>query len=129
MASKQMFSTGKAPLPIGPYSQAIIYNDLLFVSGQGPINPVTNKVDDNTIGGQTRQILTNLKNIIEEAGFSMGNVLKVTAFLDDINDFSAFNKVYEEFFSSSKPARACIQAGKLPGGWKAEVEAIVGRET
>ena len=129
MTTKRIFSTGKAPQPIGPYSQAIIYNDLLFVSGQGPIDPVANKVTADTIEGQTRQILTNIKNIIEEAGFSMGNVLKVTAFLEDINDFPKFNGVYGEFFNDSKPARACIQAGKLPGGWKAEVEAIVGRDT
>ena len=129
MMNKQIFSTDKAPQPIGPYSQAIIYNDLLFVSGQGPIDPVTNKVVDNTVEGQTRRILTNIKTIIEEAGCSMENVLKVTVFLDDINDFATFNRVYGEFFNSSKPARACIQAGKLPAGWKAEVEAIVGRET
>lgn len=125
---KQIFSTEKAPRPIGPYSQAIIYNDLLFVSGQGPIDPVTNKVVDNTIERQTRQILNNIKTIITEAGFSMENALKVTVFLKNINDFTAFNEVYEEFFTSSLPTRVCIQAGKLPAGWKAEVDAIVGKE-
>lgn len=68
-----------------------------------------------------------MKTIIEEAGFSMENVLKVTAFLEDINDFATFNEVYKEFFTSSKPARACIQAGKLPAGWKAEIDAVVGK--
>ena len=125
--NKQIFSTGKAPQPIGPYSQAIIYNDLLFVSGQGPIDPATNKVVDNTIEGQTRQVLNNIKAIITQAGFSMGNALKVTVFLENISLFTAFNEVYEEFFSDSKPARVCIQAGKLPAGWKAEVDAIVGK--
>ena len=100
---------------------------MLFISGQGPINPVTNKVIDNTIEEQTRQTLINLETITEEAGFSMKNTLKVTAFLADIDDFTAFNEVYKEFFTNSKPARASIQAGKLPSGWKIEVDAIVGK--
>ena len=127
MVSKQIFLTDMAPQPIGPYSQATMYGDLLFVSGQGPIDPVTNKNFQGTIEEQSRLILRNLQTIIEEAGFSMENVLYTTVFLEDMNDFARFNKVYEEFFSSSRPARACIQAGKLPFGWKAEIEAIVGK--
>ena len=125
--NRRIFSIERAPQAIGPYSQAIIYNDLLFVSGQGPVTPSARKVIDSTLQGQTRQILCNLRTIIEDAGFSMENVLKVTAYLADINDFPAFNKVYQEFFGTSRPARACIQAGKLPGQWKAEIDAIVGR--
>jgi 2-iminobutanoate/2-iminopropanoate deaminase len=127
VTKRQVFSTKNAPLPLGPYSQAIIYGDLLFVSGQGPIDPATNKVVDNNITLQTRQILTNIKAIVEESGFFMSNVLKVTVFLDDIGSFTKFNEVYKEFFDNCKPARSCIQAGGLPGGWKAEVEVIVGR--
>jgi len=111
--NRQIFYTERAPHPIGPYSQAIIYNDLLFVSGQGPVDTATNRVVDNTIEGQTRQILNNIKTIITEAEFSMENVLKVSAFRENINAFVAFNGVYEEFFAGSKPARACIQGGKL----------------
>jgi len=125
--NRQIFLTDKAPQPIGPYSQAIIYNNLLFTSGQGPIDPVTNRVLQNTIEGQSRQALSNLRTVIEEAGFSMENVLKVTVFLGDINDFAIFNKVYTEFFTDSQPARSCVQAGKLPGGWKIEIEAITGK--
>ena len=125
--NRQIFSTDKAPQPIGPYSQAIIYNNLLFTSGQGPIDPVTNGVLQNTIEGRSRQALINLRTVIEEAGFSMKNVLKVTVFLGDINDFAIFNKVYTEFFTDSKPARSSVQAGKLPGGWKIEIEAITGK--
>lgn len=127
ITNRQIFSTDKAPQPIGPYSQAVIYNDLLFISGQGPINPEMNKVVDNSVEEQTRQTLSNLETIAEEAGFAMKNVLKVTAFLADIDDFTAFNEVYKEFFANSKPARATIQAGKLPFGWKVEVDAIVGK--
>jgi len=125
--NRQAFFTEKAPHPVGPYSQAIICKDLLFVSGQGPVDPVTNKVLDNTIEGQARQILNNIKTIITEAGFSMENTLKVNVFLENINDLTAFNAVYEEFFGGSKPARVCIQASKLPAGWKAEVDAVVGK--
>jgi len=99
----------------------------MFTSGQGPIDPLTNQVLQGTTEEQTRLTLSNLKTIIEAAGFSMENVLKVTAFLEDMSDFPTFNEVYKEFFASSKPARACIQAGKLPPGWKVEVEAIIGK--
>ncbi len=88
---------------------------------------MTNKVLESTMEEQTRLTLRNLKSIIEGAGFSMENVLKVTAFLEDMGDFTIFNEVYKEFFYSSKPARACIQAGKLPLGWKVEVDAIIGK--
>jgi len=98
-----------------------------LVSGQGPIDPVTNKVLESTVEEQTRLTLRNLKTIIEAAGYSMENVLKVTVFLEDMSDFTIFNKIYEEFLASSKPARACIQAGKLPAKWKVQVEAIVGK--
>jgi len=126
--NKQVMFTSKAPQPIGPYSQAILYDNLLFVSGQSPIDPETGKTNSTDVEGQTRQVLTNIRNIVEEAGCSLHDVLKVTAFLDDMNNFTAFNKVYEEFFNTSKPARSCIQAGKLPMGWKVEVEAIVGKK-
>lgn len=124
---KQVVSTTKAPAPKAPYSQGIIYNDLLFVSGAGPIDPNTQEFVQGSLEEEASLTLNNVKTIVEEAGFSMDNVLKVTVFLADMGDFSRFNEVYKEFFPEPFPARSCFQAGKLGFGIKCEVEAIVGR--
>ena len=124
---KQAVSTTKAAAPKAPYSQGIIYNDLLFVSGAGPIDPKTQEFISATLEEEARATLNNVKAIIEEAGFSMDNVLKVTVFLSDFDDFSRFNEVYKEFFPQPFPARSALQAGRLGFGMKCEVEAIVGR--
>jgi 2-iminobutanoate/2-iminopropanoate deaminase len=120
---RQVVITAGAPKPIGPYSQAIKLGNLVFVAGQGPVDPATGqKVED--IAGQTRQVMLNLKAILEAAGASMSSVVKTTCFLRDMDDFPKFNAVYAEFFPSEPPARSTIQAARLPGDFAVEVEAI-----
>jgi len=124
---KQAVSTTKAAAPKAPYSQGIIYGDMLFVSGAGPIDPKTQEFISGTLEEEARATLNNVKAIIEDAGFSMENALKVTVFLSDFDDFSRFNEVYKEYFPQPFPARSALQAGRLGFGIKCEVEAIVGR--
>ncbi|MFC1993564.1 RidA family protein [Chloroflexota bacterium] len=125
--NKQIIRTDKAPLPKAPYSQAIIYDNLLFVSGQGPVDPNTQEIVYGTIEEEIRLTLSDLKAIIEAAGFSMDNVLKVTVILTDIRDFAKVSEVYKEFFNVDPPARTCFEASNLPFNIKCEVEAIVGK--
>ena len=115
--------TSNAPEAIGPYSQAIIYNDILYTSGQIAINPQTGNVESDTIEGQTEQVMKNLSAILNEAGTSFENVIKTTCFLKNMSDFAAFNAVYEKYFSK-KPARSCIAVKELPKGALCEIEAI-----
>lgn len=121
---KKVIKTDKAPLPVGPYSQAVIYGELVFISGQISLDPATNTLVRGTIEEEARLVLDNIKAILEEAGSSLEKVLKTTVFLADIEDFGKFNEVYEQYFSSHPPARSCIQAGRLPKGMKVEVEVI-----
>lgn len=116
--------TDKAPGAIGPYSQAVKTGNLLFTSGQIAINPATGNVEAETIEGQTKQVCENIKAIVEAAGASMDKVVKTVCFLADIADFSAFNEVYAEYFTS-KPARSCVAVKDLPKGVLCEVETIV----
>lgn len=121
---RQNVHTQKAPAAVGPYSQAIDTNNMLFVSGQLPINPETNEMPES-IAEQTRQSLTNGKAIIEEAGYEITNTVKVTVLLDDMNDFAEMNAVYESFFEDPYPARVCYEVAKLPFGAKVEIDFIV----
>lgn len=116
-------ATTNAPGAIGPYSQAVKANGLLFTSGQIAINPKTNNVDAVTIEEQTTQVCENLKAVCEAAGTSIEKVIKTTCFLADINDFAAFNAVYGTYFTS-KPARSCVAVKDLPKGVLCEVEVI-----
>ena len=116
-------ATNNAPGAIGPYSQAVKANGMLFTSGQIPINPETNNVEAVTIEQQTEQVCKNLKAVVEAAGTSMEKVIKTVCFLADINDFAAFNEVYAKYFVS-KPARSCVAVKDLPKGVKCEVELI-----
>ena len=111
------------PAAIGPYSQGIAGNGLVFVSGQLPVDPKTGAMPE-TIEAQARQSLTNLKAIIEASGSSLDKVVKTTCFLADIADFAAFNAVYAEFFPKDAPARSCFQVAAIPKNAKLEVEAI-----
>lgn len=120
----RIITTDKAPSAIGPYSQAIEANNMLFVSGQIPFNPKTMTLVSEDIKEQTRQSLLNLKAIIEEAGYTLNNVVKVGVFLKDMNDFQAMNEVYAEFFNSNKPARAAVEVARLPRDVKVEIDAI-----
>jgi 2-iminobutanoate/2-iminopropanoate deaminase len=116
-------STDKAPAAIGPYSQAIIAGDLLFASGQIPINPATGNVDAVGIAEQAKQSIENVGAILSEAGVTYDNVVKTTCFLADIADFGAFNEVYAKYFTG-KPARSCVAVKDLPKGVLCEVEVI-----
>lgn len=116
-------STNNAPNAIGPYSQAVKANGLLFTSGQIAINPETNAVEATTIEEQTDQVCKNLKAVVEAAGSDMTKVVKTVCFLADINDFAKFNEVYGRYFVS-KPARSCVAVKDLPKGVLCEVELI-----
>ncbi len=116
-------STDKAPAAIGPYSQAVITGDLLFSSGQIALDPETGVVVGETIEEQTEQVMKNLGAILEEAGLGYGDVVKTVCFLDDMNDFAAFNEIYGKYFTE-KPARSCVAVETLPKGVLCEVEVI-----
>ena len=121
---KSVISTNNAPAAIGPYSQAIKVGNLVFISGQIPIIPATGEILRGDIKLQTRQALENLKHILEAAGSSLDNVVKTTVFMKDLNDYTAINDVYKEFFTNKPPARATVQAARLPRDVGVEIEAI-----
>lgn len=116
--------TEKAPAAIGPYSQAVLAGNTIYVSGQISIVPEKGELIEGGIEAQTRQSLTNISNILSAAGFSMKNVVKTTVLLADIADFGAMNAVYAEFFEEPYPARAAFQAAAIPKGAKVEIECI-----
>ena len=120
---KQTIATENAPKAVGPYSQAVEVNGMLFISGQIPVVPADGSVPEG-IEAQTRQSLKNIGAILEKAGLDFSNVVKTTVLLDDIADFGAMNAVYSEFFQVEKPARACFQVAALPMGVKVEIEAV-----
>ena len=115
--------TDTAPAAIGPYSQAVVTGNLVFTSGQIPINPATGNVEAVGIEAQTRQVMKNLGEVLKAAGSSFEKAVKTTCFLADIADFAAFNAVYAEYFTS-KPARSCVAVKDLPKGVLVEVEVI-----
>lgn len=120
----KVISTAKAPAAIGPYSQAIQVGSLLYTSGQLPIDPATGVFAVGGIKEQTRQSLTNVKAILEEAGLSMSNVVKTTVFMADMNDFADMNAVYAEFFSAPYPARSAVAVKTLPKAALVEIEVV-----
>ena len=120
----KVISTKQAPAAIGPYSQAIQVGNLVYTSGQIPINPATGVLVEGSIKEQTRQSLTNVKALLEEAGLSMANVVKTTVFLADMADFAAMNEVYKEFFAQPFPARSAVAVKDLPKGALVEIECI-----
>jgi len=116
--------TDKAPAAIGPYSQAIEVNGLLFASGQIPINPENGEIVEGKIKEQTRQVLNNVTEILKAAGADISNVIKTTVFLDNMDDFAQMNEVYAEFFTQPYPARSAVAVEKLPKGVLVEIEII-----
>ena len=116
--------TASAPAALGPYSQAIKAGGFIYCSGQIPINPATNTIEAVTIEEQTRQVITNLSNVLQAAGASLANVVKTTVFIKDMNDFAALNGVYAEMFGETKPARSCVEVARLPKDVKVEIEWI-----
>lgn len=121
---KTIISTPKAPAAIGPYSQAILVNGMLFTSGVIPIDPETNTLIQGDVEAQARQAIGNLKNLIEASGSSMEKVVKTTVFIKDMNDFGKINDIYKEFFTSDFPARSCVEVARLPKDVLIEIEAI-----
>ena len=119
----KVVATNNAPAAIGPYSQAMILNDVLFTSGQIPINPATGEIEGTDIQAQAEQVMKNLGAVLEEAGTSFENVAKTTCFLADMGDFAAFNEVYAKYFVN-KPARSCVAVKTLPKNVLCEVELI-----
>jgi 2-iminobutanoate/2-iminopropanoate deaminase len=121
---KKVISTTKAPAAIGPYSQAIQVGNLVYTSGQIPIDPATGQFVEGGIKNQTRQSLLNVKAILEEVGLTMGDVVKTTVFMADMNDFADMNAVYAEFFAEPYPARSAVAVKTLPKGALVEIEVI-----
>ena len=119
-----VISTKAAPQAIGPYSQAIEANGTLYISGQIPLDPTTMEFVSDEVEAQTHQCLKNIQAILEEAGYSLNNVVKCGIFLADMNDFATVNEVYRQYFNEHKPARACVQVARLPRDAKVEIEAI-----
>ena len=116
--------TEKAPAPLGPYSQAVVEGDFIFLAGQGCTNPATGKLELGDVRSETKRTFENLRAVLHAAGSSLDDVMKCNVYLRDINDFKAMNEVYETFFSAPFPARTTIQAGALPGGIAVEIECI-----
>jgi 2-iminobutanoate/2-iminopropanoate deaminase len=119
----KVIQTDKAPAAIGPYSQALIHGNMLYASGQIPINPANGQIVEGDIKLQALQVMKNINAILQAAGISFGNVIKTTCFLKNMDDFAAFNEVYAEYFTG-KPARSCVAVAKLPKDVLCEVEII-----
>ena len=123
METLKKVATEKAPAAIGPYSQAVVFNGMVFTSGQIPINPENGQVEAKTIESQTEQVMKNLGEVLKAAGSSFEKAIKTTCFLANISDFAAFNEVYANYFVT-KPARSCVAVKDLPRGVLVEVEVI-----
>ena len=121
---KEIISTTNAPSAIGPYSQAVKAGNLLFISGQIPLDPATGEVVEGDITVQTRRVLDNVKAILTEAGADFSNVVKTTVFLKDMNDFVPMNRVYAQYYPENCPARSAVQVGRLPKDVSVEIETI-----
>ena len=124
MAIKEVLHTDLAPAAVGPYSQAIASNGFIYTSGQSPIDPATGEFAGADIAAQTKQSLTNIKNILESDGLSMANVVKTTVLLNNIADFGAMHEVYATFFEGACPARAAFEVAALPKGALVEIECV-----
>ena len=120
---KKVISTEKAPAAIGPYSQAIEVNGMVFTSGVIPVVPETGEIPEGSVA-QAKQALTNLKNLVEASGSTMDKVIKTTVFIKEMNDFAAINEVYKTFFTTDFPARSCVEVARLPKDVMLEIEAI-----
>jgi len=124
---KKVIHTEKAPKAVGPYSQAIESNNMLFISGQIPINPATGQLVEGGIKEQTRQVMENIEHILKAAGYNFDDVIKSTCLLADMNDFAAMNEVYGSYYPENPPARAAYQVVKLPLGSMVEIETIAAK--
>ena len=122
---RKVIKTAKAPLPIGPYNQAVVVGHLVYCSGQIPVDPKTNEVCSGGVAEQAQVVLENVKNVLQAAGSSLSQVVKATVFLKDMNDFAAMNKVYAEYFEAANaPARSTIEVARLPKDVLVEIEVV-----
>ena len=121
---KKSINTTKAPSAIGPYSQAVRVGDFLYISGQIPLDPKTMEMIKGDIELETEKVLRNIEAILSAEGLNFGHVIKTTVYLTDLSEFARMNQVYENFFSNTKPARACVQVAALPKGAMVEIDAI-----
>ncbi len=121
---KKVINTDEAPAAIGPYSQALKVGEMVFVSGQIPIDPATGDTVQGDIKAQTRQVLTNLNAVLTAAGSSLEKTVKTTVYITNMDEFSQVNEVYSEFFTDQPPARACVEVSRLPKGVAVEIDAI-----
>jgi|TARA_B100001964_G_scaffold202723_1_gene231272 2-iminobutanoate/2-iminopropanoate deaminase len=121
---KQIIKTDQAPAAIGPYSQGVRIGDFLFTSGQIALDPTTGEMRSGEIEQETEKTLRNIEAILKAGGLSLDHVVKTTVYLVDLNHFTRMNQVYERFFSTNKPARACVQVAALPKGAKVEIDAV-----
>ena len=121
-------STDNAPKAIGPYSQAVIHNGVAYLSGQIPLDPATNQLVEGDIAVQTERVIENLRAVLEACGASLGSVLKTTVYLKDMGDFPKMNEVFGRYFSENRPARATVQAARLPRDVSVEIDAIAAVE-
>ena len=124
---RQIIATERAPKAIGPYSQAVAWQGLIFLSGQIPLDPATGQVIEGDIAAQTERVLENLKAVLEAAGSSLENVLKTTVYLKDVSEFPRMNEVYARYFPEAPPARATVEVARLPRDARVEIEAIAAR--
>ena len=120
--NKQIITTDKAALPVGPYSQAVRVGDLLFVAGEKGIDPATNKIVPGGIEEETRQTLENIKAILEAGGAAMENVVRSVVYMTDMAEFGKMNAIYADYFTSNPPGRSCVQVVALPAGAHVEIE-------
>jgi 2-iminobutanoate/2-iminopropanoate deaminase len=124
MPAKEIISTPNAPAAIGPYSQAVRWNGLVFCSGQIPLDPASGDLVQGGITKQTSRVLDNLKAVLEASGSSLGQVLKTTVFMKDLSEFAAMNEVYSHYFGENPPARATVEASRLPRDVRVEIECV-----
>jgi len=121
---KRIVSTDAAPKAIGPYSQAVVYNGIAYCSGQVPLDPATMQIVEGGVAEQTTRVLENLKAVLDACGSSLDRVLKTTVFLKDMGEFAAMNEVYGKYFHTNSPARATVEAARLPRDVRVEIECI-----
>jgi 2-iminobutanoate/2-iminopropanoate deaminase len=124
VSEKKIISTDSAPKAIGPYSQAVIANGFAFLSGQIPLDPATNQLIEGDISAQTERVMRNLQAVLESCGSSLKGVVKTTVFLKDMGEFAKMNEVYGRFFSENPPARATVEAARLPRDVRVEIECV-----